>query len=379
MTSTLSFAQAGERRAGDNVPAVATPAQPGLWARLSHGFGADRAAQAAAIAAHREAVGATLYRLAALAEGVANEGHRSVEACTNLARQSKGLSEGLVESEGEIDRIARIAAENATASQALQTEMKQTAEQLDDCVGQSRNRAHLVEDLFRSVERSRTGFNEVNTCVDEVERFLTIVHEIGSQAGLLALNAAIEASSAGEHGQGFFVVASEMRRLADKTAATIEQTRRMTERMRASTAAASELIATACLAAKPSQQRGEQLMEAIVSCSETVRHAERSAEKFTRASQQQIEAVAAMHKGLRGMRSAAHNCTFDADATAEMSMSTLELQLDSTRNSRNLGTISSPTIPRPIIACLSTAPLWPQRRLAAVNAPASTSWNASGR
>lgn len=344
MRSSLSFAEPRRSSASTSARPVASesirPAagqrsqsgqslsqRPGLWRRILARFGVERLRQAAAADAYRDAIGASLYRLAGLAEGVANEGYRAGEACTNLALQSKTLSEGLIESEVEIDRIAQIAAENGSASVALQAEMKSTAERLDECVGQTRKQGHLIDDLFVSVERSRTGFVEVNACVDEVERFLTIVHEIGSQAGLLALNAAIEAASAGAHGHGFFVLASEMRRLADKTAATIEQTRRMTERMRVSTATASELIATACLAAHPSQQRGERLIAAMAGCSDMVRHAESSAERSALASQQQIDAVNAMHTRLQGMRYAAYNCTFDADAAAEMSLHTLNLSV----------------------------------------------------
>lgn len=317
------------------VAAAASERQPhpdlsqrqGWLMRNFHALRGKRGAAQAAVRSHRERIGATLYRLAAHAEGVANEGHRAVDACTNLARQSKQLNEGLIESESEIDRIARIAEDNGVAAHASQSEMKRTAEQLDNCVAQARSQSCVVEDLFRSVERSRTGFDEVDACVDEVERFLTIVHEIGSQAGLLALNAAIEASSAGEHGRGFFVVASEMRRLADKTAATIEQTRRMTERMRSSTAAASTLIESACLAAEPSREQSEELMQSILGCADTVRAAEIKAQQFAVASQQQVDAVHSMHSGLRRMRASAANCTFDADATAEMSMHTLKVSV----------------------------------------------------
>jgi methyl-accepting chemotaxis protein WspA len=77
----------------------------------------------------------------------------------------------------------------------------------------------------------------LNENTGNISAVVTTINKVADQTNLLSLNAAIEAEKAGEYGQGFSVVATEVRRLADQTAVATHDIEQMVKEMLSAVAA----------------------------------------------------------------------------------------------------------------------------------------------
>jgi methyl-accepting chemotaxis protein len=162
------------------------------------------AASAGALeAAARDIAGATQHLSTGLAEQrqLVGHGREDSEAAAGVAVALHGRAE---EAERQIGTIAQHARRHGD-------EIAQASELLVTLV------AHLdhVSGVAGTLEQSS---REIGKLVDSITR-------IASATELLALNAAIEAARAGQHGLGFRVVATEVRKLSEQSARAGEEVR----------------------------------------------------------------------------------------------------------------------------------------------------------
>ncbi|MDF2626597.1 MAG: methyl-accepting chemotaxis sensory transducer [Symbiobacteriaceae bacterium] len=125
------------------------------------------------------------------------------------------------------EMAATVAVMSAASNQAM-TQASQGASIVDDTLaGMHRIRDRVLGAADHVKELGRYGGN--------IGEMLQVITDIAEQTNLLALNAAIEAARAGVHGRGFAVVAEEVRRLAERSGASVKEIRELVNSIHAGT------------------------------------------------------------------------------------------------------------------------------------------------
>jgi methyl-accepting chemotaxis protein len=99
-------------------------------------------------------------------------------------------------------------------------------EQMTSTIGEiaqnSEKARRITDEATRQAARITEQINQLGAAAREIGKVTETITEISSQTNLLALNATIEAARAGSAGKGFAVVATEIKALAQQTAAATE-------------------------------------------------------------------------------------------------------------------------------------------------------------
>jgi methyl-accepting chemotaxis protein len=155
----------------------------------------------------------------------ANEQSASVSEIVSTMEGSKNLSEQIAYKTTEVANLAKETQELSSKGAELR-EANQT----------------MMEDIRNQNQKIISEIRNLSDMIIRISEAIRIIDGIADQTKLIAFNASLEASSSGEAGARFSVVASEIRRFADNV---VESTREIKQKIEEVQGASQTLIAEA--------------------------------------------------------------------------------------------------------------------------------------
>jgi len=95
-----------------------------------------------------------------------------------------------------------------------------------------------IQDVYQVMSGIRSAIDLLGQRSKQIGNILGVMEDIAAQTNMLALNASIEAARAGEAGRGFSIVAVEVRKMADRAAASTAEIRNLVKAIQADTQSA---------------------------------------------------------------------------------------------------------------------------------------------
>ncbi|QEI09038.1 methyl-accepting chemotaxis protein [Pigmentiphaga aceris] len=141
-----------------------------------------------------------------------------------LSSSSEQINAATLSSKQELDRVAIAMARMAESVQDVARNSGEAARAVSAADEQAQSGVRLADRAVEGMQRlsadvaqAADAMTRLQSDSENIGMVLDVIREVAGRINLLSLNAAIEAARAGDAGNGFTIVAEEVRRLAQRT------------------------------------------------------------------------------------------------------------------------------------------------------------------
>jgi methyl-accepting chemotaxis protein len=161
-----------------------------------------------------------IVHVSTIVASVASEGALVASVGRKLTKGNRELSDRTEQQAANLEQTAASVYELAATVQ----KNAQAASEVDRHAANAKETANAgALAMMRSIE----SVEAIQTSAHKMSEIIGVIDSLAFQTNILALNAAVEAARAGEQGRGFAVVASEVRSLAQRSAGSAREIRKL--------------------------------------------------------------------------------------------------------------------------------------------------------